>query len=81
MVSVCLADGSKADAAVLMLVTAVSNGRVVKTASSGKKARRGAIKAKAVEHSFVIEEESADGDSGDGLGAVDFEMGMANMFD
>ena len=66
--------------------TVVSNGRVAKTTPSGKSSKKNALKQEAFENSFgsMLDGSFADMDSAhEGLGALDFENGMAmtNLYD
>lgn len=66
--------------------TVVSNGRVGKSTPSGKSSKKNALKQEAIENSFgsMMEDGFADIDSThEGLGALDFEDGMAltNLYD
>jgi len=66
--------------------TVVSNGRVAKTTPSGKSSKKNALKQEAFGDSFgsMMDGSFADMDSAhEGLGALDFESGMAmtNLYD
>jgi hypothetical protein len=71
----------------LMLCSSVvSNGRVAKSSPSGKSSKKNSLKQEAIENSFdsILDDSFADIDSThDGLGALDFESGMAmtNLYD
>jgi hypothetical protein len=64
----------------------VSNGRVSKSTPSGKSSKKNALKQEAFENPFgsTLDDGFADIDSThEGLGALDFESGMAltNLYD
>lgn len=72
--------------ALILRFTVVSNGRVAKSTPSGKSSKKNILKQEGIENSFdsMMSDGFPDIDSThEGLGALDFENGMAmtNLYD